>query len=264
MNDREGPWGREEPEAPRSGWKPPKPPAPGKPARERRVLLWLAVLLGLALLTAGLVQAFPEATRTPQDWAGVAYALALLAFLSTRLLNRGGPPLGRSVRHAAIWVAILGGLALVVAFRDEIASVPQRLRLAFSDGAPVATGHHELTIPQDPDAGGFVVVGAVNGQRVSFIVDTGATDTVLAPDDARRIGLDFAALKFDGQAETANGVGRGAPFVGKLQIGPIVRDNFRMAVNQAPMSRSLLGLSFLNGLESYEVRGRTLILRWKD
>ena len=35
-------------------------------------------------------------------------------------------------------------------------------------------------------------------------------------------------------------------------------------MNQAPMSGSLLGLSFLNRLESFEVRQRRLILKWRD
>jgi aspartyl protease family protein len=169
----------------------------------------------------------------------------------------------RHLRYAAIWAALAAGLMLAAAYRDELAGVPQRLRLALSAGDPVATGEHELTIPQDGDDQ-FVVVGAVNGQRVSFLVDTGATDTVLAPQDARRIGVDVDHLSFDGQAETANGVGHGAPYAARLEVGTIVFDGFRMSINQTPMSRSLLGMSFLNRLDSFEVRDRRLILRWRD
>jgi len=155
-------------------------------------------------------------------------------------------------------------LALVVAYREEFAGVPQRLRLAFSMGDPVATGDHELVVPQD-DQGAFVIVARVNGQRVRFIVDTGATDTVLSPADARRLGVPVDQLVYDGEAETANGVGHAAAYTAQtLEVGAIRFDQFRMAVNQAPMSSSLLGMSFLNRLESFEVRGRKLILKWRD
>jgi aspartyl protease family protein len=35
-----------------------------------------------------------------------------------------------------------------------------------------------------------------------------------------------------------------------------------MEINKAPMSSSLLGLSFLSRLDSYEFRGRNLYLKW--
>lgn len=254
--DQGGPWGREEPEPP--------PPRRGfRLGGDGRFWLWLLVLAAIGGLVLALAHAFPEAVRGQNDWANVAYFVGLLALLSTRFLRR---PAGFGVRHlryAAIWAALAAGLLLAAAYRDELAGVPQRLRLALSAGDPVATGERELTIPQDPD-GQFVIVGAVNGQRVSFLVDTGATDTVLAPQDARRLGVDLDHLSFDGQAETANGVGHGAPYAARLEVGPIVFDGFRMSINQAPMSRSLLGMTFLNRLDSFEVRDHRLILRWRD
>ena len=112
---------------------------------------------------------------------------------------------------------------------------------------------------------GFELVGKVNGQRVRFLVDTGATDTVLSPDDARRIGIDVDQLHFVQAAETANGKGYGAAYAAKrLEVGPIAFDNFALVVNRAPMSSSLLGLSFLNRLESFQVRDGQLVLRWRE
>lgn len=119
-------------------------------------------------------------------------------------------------------------------------------------------------MPQDAQ-GAFQVVGRVNGQRVMFVVDTGATDTVLSPTDARRLGVDTGGLNYALPVETANGAGRAAAFTAdSLAVGPIRVSNFPMSVNQAAMSRSLLGLSFLRRLDSFEVRDRKLILRWRD
>jgi aspartyl protease family protein len=164
------------------------------------------------------------------------------------------------LRYVGVWTAIVGVLAIGVAFKDELLSVPQRLAETFGGGDPVARASGELVVPRS-EGGAFVVIGEVNGQRVRFIVDTGASETVLSPDDARRAGVDTAALTYDRLSETANGVGRSARYVGRIQVGPVAFDNFVMAVNQAPMSTSLLGHSFLNRLESYEVRGDKLILR---
>jgi aspartyl protease family protein len=100
---------------------------------------------------------------------------------------------------------------------------------------------------------------------VRFIVDTGATGVVLSPDDARRIGVDMAGLRYTEVAETANGIGYGAPLTAdRLEVGPIAMSDFKMSVNQAPMSASLLGMSFLRRLESFRVEDHKLVLRWRD
>ena len=253
-----GPWGRRTPEP-----EPPVQPARA-PARARLQVAWPVVVLvaGIGGLVLALTKAFPEAMQTGQDWTGVAYyaGFAVLVAAGAWRLRSFGPT--QILRHAGIWAAIVAVLALGFAYRAEISAIPQRLSLAFNTGRPVVVGPHELAISQD-DQGGFEVVGKVNGQPVRFMVDTGATDTVLTPQDARRLGVDTAALRFDQQAETANGKGLGAAYVAQsLEVGPIRLANFKMSINQAPMSRSLLGLSFLNRLDSFAVRGRTLYLKW--
>ncbi|MEO6377011.1 MAG: TIGR02281 family clan AA aspartic protease [Caulobacteraceae bacterium] len=221
------------------------------------------LVAGLGGLLVALMRAFPGAIHRPEQWANVAYMGGFLVLVATGLFRAGRAQLAEHLRNAAIWIAIIAVLALGATYRDEFAGVGQRLRLAFSGGDPVATGDHELAIPQD-DQGAFIVIGEINGQRVRFMVDTGATETVLSPDDARRIGIDLGKLNFDYEAETANGTGYGAPYTAdRLKIGPIALNDFRMAINKSPMSTSLLGRSFLGRLESFEVRGRRLILRWR-
>ena len=110
-----------------------------------------------------------------------------------------------------------------------------------------------------------LIVGRVNGQPVRFMVDTGASETVLAPEDARRLGVDLSSLTFDHPSETANGKGFGAAYGARAGGGADVRlTDFPMQINRAPMSSSLLGLSFLNRLASFEIRDRKLYLKWRD
>ena len=124
----------------------------------------------------------------------------------------------------------------------------------------MATGARELVVSQDPD-GGFYLMGQVNGQIVRFLVDTGASDIVLSAADAERVGIETSRLSFDHPSETANGVGYAAPStVESLAVGSIRFDGVPVLVNQAPMSSSLLGMSFLKRLESFRVSGRKLYL----
>ena len=249
MSNASGPWAN-------------PPPAPRPP--RGRAGLWVLMIAGLAGIVLALARAFPEAVVTRDQWADVAYAAGLVVLVTAGLFRVRRGVFAQHLRHAAAWIAIVAVLALGFAYREELSGVPQHLRLAFSAGDPVRTGEHELVIPQDAE-GAFTLVGRVNGQRVRFVVDTGATDTVLSLDDARRLGIDVDGLRFDQAAETANGKGYGAGFVARrLEVGPIGFDDFQMTVNQAPLRSSLLGLSFLNRLESFEVRGRNLILRWRD
>ena len=258
MSTEGGPWGHRTPE--------PEPERPQRPqVRSRIQVAWPVVVLvaGVAGLVLALTKAFPETRLSGQDWTRALYmggfVLVAAAGLSRMRLN--GPI--HLLRYGALWMAVAAGIALGFAYRDEIMAVPQRLSVAFGTGRPVAVGAREMVVSQDAQ-GAFMIVGKVNGQPVRFMVDTGATETVLAPEDARRLGVDLAGLRFVHESETANGKGYGAPYLAReLQVGPIRLQEFKMEINQAPMSASLLGLSFLNRLASFEVRGRTLYLRWR-
>ncbi len=249
MTDDGGPWGSEAPER----------PAPAR--RWGRTALWAAFLVAVGILIFALARAFPGAVRTRDDWSDVVYGLGVLLVFATALFRVSRIGIAQHLRHLAIWACVFAALALGFAYRDVLADAGRRLQLAFSPGVPVRTGARELTIAQD-DHGAFMVAGRVNGQPVRFMVDTGATDTVLSPEDARRLGIDVDHLRYVDEAETANGKGLGAPYVARrLEVGPIAFDDFKVEVNKAPMSSSLLGLSFLKRLESFEVRGQTLTLR---
>lgn len=257
MSTEGGPWGRATPE--------PERPAPPT-ASARAQIAWPVVLLvaGIGGLLLALTKAFPEARLDGQDWGSAVYLTGFALVVATGLWRMRQTRPVKLLRHGALWIALAAGIALGFAYRDEIMGVPQRLSVAFGTGRPVAVGAHELVVSQDAE-GAFLIIGKVNGQPVRFMVDTGASETVLAPEDARRLGVDLSGLKFDLPSETANGRGFGARYTAsQLEVGPIRLNDFRMEINQAPMSSSLLGLTFLNRLASFEVRDRKLYLKWRD
>ncbi|HEY0438385.1 MAG TPA: TIGR02281 family clan AA aspartic protease [Phenylobacterium sp.] len=250
-----GPWSQLEPEA----------PPPRRRASPLRVLLWLAVIGAMAGGVFLLAQRFPGQDR--QDWSRVGYLVLLLAAVSARILTSGPVNWSQKARHAAIWAGVALVIAVGFAYRGELIDAGQRVRgelipsLAQTGGAG-AGGAQALVVTASE--AGYQVMGEVNGQPVRFVIDTGATETVLSPDDAHRAGLDSPSLDFSHLAETANGTGRGARAVAAtLGVGSIQFSNMPVVINQAPMSGSLLGMSFLRRLDGFEVRGGRLYLHPK-
>jgi aspartyl protease family protein len=208
-----------------------------------------------------LIRAFPGALGSGQDKVWVAYYALWAVLMSLRLLSGGPVRWAEKAKYAAVWGVVIAVLAVGYSYRRELHAVVQRVQGEASGGYPVAVGPREMVITAHAD-GGFYVMGAVNGQAVRFLVDTGASDTVLSPDDARRIGLDPATLTFDRTAETANGMGRGAAVVvDSLSVGRIRMSDVPVIVNAAPMSTSLLGMTFLHRLESFQASGGRLHLK---
>jgi clan AA aspartic protease (TIGR02281 family) len=109
--------------------------------------------------------------------------------------------------------------------------------------------------------GHFLVEAVVNGVPIDFMVDTGASHVVLSLQDARKLG--FTQLQFTAEFQSANGTVRAAPVeLRELRIGQLSLFDLEASVNGGPLPISLLGMSFLQRLSSYEVARGRLILRW--
>jgi clan AA aspartic protease (TIGR02281 family) len=129
---------------------------------------------------------------------------------------------------------------------------------AEEDGA----GDLEQIIEAGP-GGHFLLKAVVNGVPINFMVDTGASHVVLTIPDARRIGFTANDLEFTQEFESANGTVRAAPVkLRELRIGQFSVYGLEASVNGGPLPISLLGMSFLQRLDSYEVADGRLILRW--
>lgn len=243
-------------------WSQPEPPAPPprRTVSPARTLVWVLVIAAVGAAVFLLARSFPGQDRL--DWFNLAWGLTLLVAISARILTAGPINWSQKARHAAIWAGLVLVVALGFTYRAELMGIGQRLRGELIPSSAQATGERELVVTGGES--GFVVMGEVNGEPVRFVVDTGASDTVLSPQDAHRARLDSPSLAFDHLAETANGTGRGARVVAaSLSVGQIGFSNVPVLINQAPMSTSLLGMTFLRRLESFEVRDGRLYLRAK-
>lgn len=165
------------------------------------------------------------------------------------ITNRGH--LGKMAQQAAIWGFIfLGVVAAYGLWGDVSRDVSGRQSVI----GP------EIIVPQSPD-GHYYLTLDINGADVDFVVDTGASMVVLSQLDARRVGIDPAALNYLGVAYTANGTVRTADVrLDEVAIGPYVDEGVSAVVNEGQMNGSLLGMSYLGLYDSFAIRDGELIL----
>ena len=111
--------------------------------------------------------------------------------------------------------------------------------------------------------GEFALRAAVNGVNAPMVVDTGATSVVLTFETAKAAGLPLELLDYDVEVETAGGHTRAARLtLDRLAIGRLVERSVpALVVPRGQMKTNLLGMSFLDRLESWEVRPDSLVLR---
>lgn len=126
--------------------------------------------------------------------------------------------------------------------------------------APSMADMAKLALSED---GHFRSSAMINGRPIPVLVDTGASTVALSFEDARQAGIRTSDLNFNIPVNTANGVVGAAPVViRRISLGGISVENVKgMVLPKGALSGSLLGMSFLSRLSSYEVRQNTLILR---
>jgi aspartyl protease family protein len=110
--------------------------------------------------------------------------------------------------------------------------------------------------------GHFQVDGRIDGRRMDFVVDTGATVIAIPLREAARLGIHPAQRDYTAVIKTANGTIRGAPTrLGMVEIGGIiVRDVAAVIMPDEALSDNLLGMSFLSRLRRFEMADGRLVL----
>lgn len=218
-----------------------------------------AVVLGGIVLS--LIWRFPDAVADPRDRDRLiaAFVWALLP-LSALLVHLRARP-GSSIKAAGTWVVLGAAILAVYSVRFEVQDLGRRVLTELVPSMSV-TGAGGGQVFRADQRGQFVVQATVDGVSVRFLVDTGATDVMLSMADAERLGYERDDLRFVRPYRTANGVVMGANVrLESVSIGDITLEDVAASVNPTPMAQSLLGMSFLGRLSSYEVTRNTLTLR---
>jgi aspartyl protease family protein len=196
-------------------------------------------------------------------FGSLIYLLLLGALIATTVVMLYRGRFGRALRDAVLWLFIMSALVVGYAFRADLNIIGQRVFATLVPGYAVSSEDGKtLEFVAGPDRH-FLVKGKVNDTTVTFVADTGATTVLLSHDDAVRVGIDLEDLSFRLPVQTANGMTLAAPYrIKRLSVGEISRTNVSALIAQPGMTHtSLLGMSFLGRLSSFEVRGDRLVLR---
>jgi aspartyl protease family protein len=218
--------------------------------------LLIAILILFARNDAGTVG--PVST---QDFGSLAYKIALLVFLSGTVMVLFRERFTQAITAALLWVVV--GLLLVIgySYRYELHDLVDRVHAELSPG--YAISHGRTVEIARANTGDFDVRAQINGAPIAMVLDTGASSVVLTRDDAKAAGLPLEVLNYTVNIDTANGRARAAPVtLDRIAIGGLVERSVEALVAQPGQLRtSLLGMSFLNRLQSWQVSGDRLLLR---
>ena len=226
-------------------------------------LLWFllgGLIIGAVILIArhGAGAIGPLST---DRFGGLLYWGALLVFLGGAAVLTFRTRFAQALIAALTWVALALILVVGYTYRFELRNVADRVMAELLPGHVITRGR--IVEVARAFNGDFAVTAEINGARVSMVLDTGASSVVLTREDAKAAGLPLEVLAYTVNIETANGRTQAAPVVlDRIAIGGLVERSVGALVAQpGQLKTSLLGMSLLNRLQSWEVRGDRLLLR---
>jgi aspartyl protease family protein len=228
----------------------------------RHRLFWLLLIglgVGLVLLIIHHEEGEIAGLSSPLFASAVA-KVALLVFFAGTVVMLFRDRLAQAFQAILLWLVI--GLALFIGYtyRIELRQVGEKALAELIPGRPVSQGS---VVEIARTRGGEFQVGThINGARIAMVLDTGATSVVLTQEAAKAAGLPLEFLTYTVNVETANGRARAAPVtLDRVSVGSIVERSVPALIAQGGLRTNLLGMSFLNRLESWEVRGDKLVMR---
>lgn len=110
--------------------------------------------------------------------------------------------------------------------------------------------------------GQYQVEGSIDGRRMDFIVDTGASVVALRERDASRLGIHPSPRDYTASVSTANGMTKAAMVqLPSLDVGGIRVFGVRaMVLPDQALSDNLLGMSFLSRVRRFEMANGRLVM----
>jgi aspartyl protease family protein len=229
----------------------------------RSRLLWI-LLIGLGLGFLLLVLRHEDGTvagMTTDEFSGVVIKVTLMVFIGSMLVTLFRERFSQALQAGLFWLIVAAVLAIGYTYRAELRDTGNRVLAELMPGR-AATRGRVVEIARGR-TGDFQVAAEVNGARLPMVLDTGATSVVLTLDAAKAAGLPLEVLSYNVNVDTANGRARAAAVtLDRLAVGSITERSVPALIVPAGLLKSnLLGMSFLNRLESWEVRGDRLMMR---
>jgi len=238
-------------------------------------MFWLA-LVSLGLVTAATVSwndPDPMARLTELNLPALGQKLLVVMLAGALVLSLLGERFTHILQSTLVWGAVAVLAVIGYSNRTALRDTSTKLLASLSTRSTAAPAHPVETTGSIGKtrsveivrgrAGDFPVPAHVNGAQVPMVLDTGASAVVLTYEAARAAGLPLEFLSYSVNIDTANGRTRAASVtLDRLAVGNVIERSVPALIAQpGQLKVSLLGLSFLDRLESWQVRGDTLSMR---
>jgi aspartyl protease family protein len=184
---------------------------------------------------------------------GVVCILLLVSSLAARRL-----PLSYVAKAGFAWIAIFAALFAIFSFRFEFISIWERVKADISGTAGQSISGEAIELRRQDDGHYWIMVD-INGKPVRFMVDSGATMTAINAITARDAGIEADGYPII--LSTANGrVAAKRANVQSLVVGPHRIENHPVVVSESFGDINLLGMNFLNSMQSWRVEANVMII----
>ena len=228
-----------------------------------RRLTWVFII-GVALSLAALIATHDQdaiATLLRHDVGSLVLKVALAVFVGGLVLITFRHRLSKALEAALFWAVIVLLLVVGYSYRFELRDVADRVIAELMPGHVASHGQNAEVVRTR--GGEFAMAARINGKKIAMVLDTGASSVVLTQEAAKAAGLPIEVLNYTVSVDTANGRTRAAPVtLDRIAIGGVVERSVPALVAQNGQRKTnLLGMSFLNRLESWDVRGDRLRMR---
>lgn len=228
-----------------------------------RRLTWL-LIIGVAISLAALIASNDRdaiANLLRHDIGSLVLKVALLIFVGGLVMVVFRERLSKALEALLFWAVV--GLLLVVGYtyRFELRDVADRVIAELMPGHVASHGQNAEVVRGQ--GGEFSMAAHINGVKIPMVLDTGASSVVLTQEAASAAGLPTEMLTYTVNVDTANGRTQAAPVtLDRLAVGDLTERAVPALVAQKGQLKSnLLGMTFLNRLQSWEVRGDKLRMR---
>ena len=220
-------------------------------------MLGIALSLAVVIATSGDHDAIAKLLR--HDMGGLVLKVALVVFAGGLVMVIFRERLSKAIEAMLFWAVVALLLVVGYTYRFELRDAGDRVIAELVPGH--VAGHGRNVEVVRGRGGDFALAAHINGARVPMVLDTGASSVVLTQAAAKAAGLPLEVLDYSVNVETANGRTHAAPItLDRLAVGGLTeRAVPALVAKPGELKNNLLGMSFLNRLASWEVRGDRLL-----
>ena len=166
------------------------------------------------------------------------------------------------MRHIMIFAVFALMVAAVIPRLYNSENIAQATVNIATTPEPASTAAYprSVTISRG-DNGHFQVEAVVDGRRMGFMVDTGASVIALRQGDAARLGIHPAQRDYTVRVSTANGTVHAARVeLNRVEVGGLtVRDVAALVLPDEVLGQNLLGMSFLSRVRWQQANGKLVL-----